>query len=361
MKPSEYPEEDTRAAPLQATGSGSGIVRPPAEKPRFLDLPASLERSRGPRNLTLGIICSALAVIAYWLARYYAPQTATITLLTSLGSFGILWLLQNVRVLRQRHGAVLGFGLVALLGAVIPFVGGAFRHFDHLASKRFGEEPAVETSPLPVPTLATAPLAPTEPLLEKTVPPLPVEDDIVREFVAPPLAETAGKLIRIKEDCIVKIDGRKWRFKTGQTYPFKNLDDGQVTFMAGDQEVTIAMDFVAFHGASQEPPATITKMAEAEAMSRYPALREKGSPENELFLMRVTELKNDPEMSVLFFKNNKWPLVLAEKLAEDNGWKRADIPEPETEPETAPAPAPAPVNSRPILPDQLSDPAPKEQ
>ncbi len=359
MKPSEYPEEDTRTAPIQATGSGSGIVPPPTEKPRFLDLPASLERSRGPRNLTLGIICSALALIAYWLARYYAPQTATITLLTSLGSFGILWLLQNVRLLRQRHGALLGFGLVALLGAVIPFMGGAFRHLDHLASKRFGEEPAVETSPLPVPTLATAPLAPTEPLLEKMVPPLPVEDDIVREFVAPPLDEAAGKLIRIKEDCIVKIDGRKWRFKTGQTYKFKNLDDDQVTFMAGDQEVTIAMDFVTFHGASQETPATITKMAQVEAATRYPALGEKGSPENEFFLMRVTELKNDPEMSVLFFQNAKWPLVLADELAKDKGWKRADIPE------TLAAPAPEPVKSQPVLPDQLSDqlsdPAPKEQ
>ena len=334
-------------------------------------MPASLERSRGPRNLTLGIICFALAIIAYWLGRYYAPHTATIALLTSLGSCGVLWLLQNLRVLRQRHGALLGFGLVALLGAGIPFVEGGFRHLDGLARERLSEGPSVETNTAPpaVPTLATAPPAPVAPLLEKTVPPLPVEDDIVREFIAPPLDEKAGKLIRIKEDCIVKIDGRKWRLKRGQIYKFKSLDDGQVTFTAGDEEVTISFDFVAFTGASQETPEKLAqmekadaesrfpmlmKMAQAEAMARYPALAEKDSPENALFLMRVTELKNDPELKVFFFKNPKWPLTLANQLAEENKWKRADAPEADT----APEPAPEPIGSRPILPDQLSDPAP---
>ena len=357
MKPTEYPEEDTRTAPLQTTEAGPSAQRPPAEKPRFLDIPTSLERSRGPRNLTLGIVCLALALIAYWLGRYYAPQTATITLLTSLGSFGVLWLLQNFRLLRQRHGALLGLGLVALFGAALPFVSGGFRHLDNLARERLSEGPAVETSaPLSIPTLATAPPAPSEPILEKTAPPAPVEDDIVREFVALPLDEKAGKVIRIKEDCIVKIEGRKWRLKSGQLYKFKSLDDGQVTFAAGDQDVTIAMDFVAFTGASQETPAKITQMAQEEAVLRYPALGDKDSAENELFRMRVIELKNDAEMRELFFKDPKWPLVLAVQLAADKGWKRADIPESEQTPEPAPEPAPAPIHSRPILPDQLNDP-----
>ena len=179
----------------------------------------------------------------------------------------------------------------------------------------------------------------------------------MREFVALPLDEKAGKLIRIKEDCIVKIEGRKWRLKSGQIYKFKSLDDGQVTFIAGDQEVTIAMDFVAFTGASQETQAGITQMATFEAAQRYPALADKDSPENELFRMRVIELKNDPEMKEFFFKDPKWPLVLADQLAEDKGWRRADATD--TTPDAASEPAPGPINSRPILPDQLSDPTPR--
>ena len=155
--------------------------------------------------------------------------------------------------------------------------------------------------------------------------------------MAPPPDPKAGKIIRIKQDCIVTIDGRKWRLKAGQVYQFKGLEDGIVTFRAGDQEVSIEADYVTFTGQSKETPEKITQMAAAEAARRYPALGNKDSKENALLVSRKKELEQEPSMKEIFFKDPKWPLVLAEQLAEQEGWKRADLPE-ETTPPTESGP-----------------------
>jgi hypothetical protein len=332
VKPSEYPEKDIRSVPFETAKSDSMLV----DSPRYIDPPAAPERSRGLRNLAWGVISLLLAGVGFWLGHYFPNGVATQTMLASLGSFGVIWLLYNFRVLRQRNGVFLALGLVAFLGAIIPFIGVGFRKLDMLAKERIvgqadDTEAPAPSATLPVPTAATAPPAPQAPKdfpAAATQPPMPKEaadDGIVRDFVAPVPDAKAGKLIRIAEDCVVKIDGRKWRLKKDQIYQYLSLEDGMVTFKAGDQDVTISSEFVVFTGKSQESPAKITAMAAEEAASRYPELREEGSRKHTLYLARKMEIEADIDMKKIFFADPKWPLVLAEQLAETNGWDRADV------------------------------------
>ena len=96
--------------------------------------------------------------------------------------------------------------------------------------------------------------------------------------------------------------------------------------------MSIEAAYVTFTGQSKETPEKITQMAAAEAARRYPALGDKNSPENALLIPRKKELEQDREMKEIFFKDHKWPLVLAEQLAEQEHWKRADIPDDATAP-----------------------------
>jgi hypothetical protein len=136
----------------------------------------------------------------------------------------------------------------------------------------------------------------------------------------------SGKLIRVKEDVKVDLDGRPTVIRAGTVAPFKELSDGQVTFIAGDHEISISMELVTFTGASKERPEDITKLAQDEVMRRYPKLADADSRENTLFVTRVSELRLDKEMKEVFFQDPKWPLVLAEQLAQQEHWVRADLP-----------------------------------
>ena len=295
------------------------------------------------------MISLLIAAIALWLGLKVNRAAVAQSLFASLGAFGVLWLLYNFRLLRQRNGLFLAVALVVLLGSAIPFIVAGLGKLDHLADERLAPKEADAPEPsapvLTIPTAKTAPPAPPTPDLpkEKLVqekPALPADDGVVREFMAPPPDPKAGKLIRIKQDCLVTIEGRKWRLKAGQVYQFKAIEDGIVTFRAGDQDVSIEAEYVTFTGQSKETPEKITQMAAAEAARRYPALLDKESKENALLVARKNEMEQEPAMKEIFFKDPKWPLVLAEQLAAQEGWKRADtadesIPPTETEPKAS--------------------------
>ena len=69
-----------------------------------------------------------------------------------------------------------------------------------------------------------------------------------------------------------------------------------------------------------ETPAQITERAQKEAIRRYPALGEKDSPENQLFIETFQELKHTGADD--FFADPEWPLQLAELLAKRENWQR---------------------------------------
>lgn len=351
VKKTEYPEDDSRIEPLASAQIQlrTAETKPPAPEPA-----SSADALSGTRNLAWAVISFLIAAIALWLGLKVNRAAVAQSLFASLGAFGVLWLLYNFRLLRQRNGILLAVALVVLLGTAIPFVVAGLSKLDHLADERLAakdpDAPEMPAPTLTIPTEKTAPPAPPTPDLPKEKPApeklaqekaakekptQPADDGIVREFMAPPPDPKAGKLIRIKQDCIVTIDGRKWRLKAGQVYQFKGLEDGIVTFSAGDQDVSIEADYVTFTGQSKETPEKITQMAATEAARRYPALGNKDSKENALLIARKKELEQEPAMKEIFFKDPKWPLILAEQLAEQEGWKRADLPEETTPPTEA--------------------------
>jgi hypothetical protein len=66
-------------------------------------------------------------------------------------------------------------------------------------------------------------------------------------------------------------------------------------------------------------------------MRRYPALAAADSPENQIYIETYRELKGTrPD----FFEDPDWPLQLADLIARNEGWQRADQPAP-TEEEAA--------------------------
>ena len=277
------------------------------------------------KNLVIGVIFLVLAVIVFWMGLYLSGHVAAMTLVSSFGTFGLLWALYRFRVLRQPHGAILSIGSVALFAATLPFIGRGLQRLDSAARTHLAGEsrqnPLESSAPVPAPIAPSQSIARTELPAPPVTPPAPPVDDVVRELIAPPPDPTAGKLIRLKQDAQVVIGGRKFLLHGGDQFSFRKFADGMVTFLAGEQEVSVDAGLVTFTGQSQETPGEIMKLAEQELKKRYPGIYEKGSPENEVFVGRTNELKVElPD----FFKNPQWPLELGEQLAAQEGWTRAD-------------------------------------
>jgi len=318
------PTQDTRqtdapASTEQAPARPSEqATRPqPAADGAPLDLP----------NIALGAGLLLSAFLVFWMGLYLPNHVAMRTLAASLGTFALVWVLYRLRVFRRPYGGLIVAGAVALFAAVLPFVERMFKQLDSAARTSLaGAQPdrVVEpAAPLPVPTRQTQP----EISVPRSEP--PPEDETVRELPAPAIDPSAGRLIRVIQDAKVSIDGRKYLIRTGSQFPLKEFKDGTVTFRAGEHEVTIDANLVTFTGKSMETPAAMQKLAEFELMRRYPAVGKKGSPENELFVERIKELRVTlPEL----FDNPRWPLDIGEQLAAQQGWKRADAPHDESLP-----------------------------
>ena len=360
VKQTDYPEEDARTVPFQPEKTPAPARR--EEGPDSLDLPAE-PPSGSMRNVALGTTCLLLAAIGFWLGLYYAGAAVARTLAASLGAFGILVLLNTSRVLRQRNGTFLALGLVALFGAAIPFIEGGFRKLDRIARTNLGEQTATpEPAPAPLPkplTTETAPPAPQaadfpeteKPTLaatEAVKPRKPVIDDgPPRELLLPPPPANAGKLVRLKEDVKVPLDGRMTILRANTLAPFKNLEDGKVTFLVNGSDVSIDSRLVVFTGATQEKPQDITALAQQEVRRRYPKVGEPDTRENLLFVTRAKEIGQDKELSAVFFSDPKWPLVLAEQIAGQEGWSRADVRAEEIPANELPAGKTPPANPPP--------------
>jgi hypothetical protein len=255
-------------------------------------------------------------------------------LAASFGTFGVVWLLVRLRVFHRPHGGLIAVGAVALFAAAVPFVERGFQQLDQAARARLAGESADGPGETALPQTPPPP-PPAEPKAET-----PPVEEVVREYIAPAPDPSMGKLIRLVQDAHVTMAGRKFVIRAGSQFPFKKFSEGNVTFLAGDQEVTISGELVSFTGQSQETPAEITKMAMEELKKRYPTVFEKGTPENGMFVDRTRELKVElPE----FFANPRWPLEMGEQLAAQNGWRRADKTDDD-------APEPPPANPPGLVP-----------
>ena len=336
---------------------GSGISRAPLEKsPRPRPSSAAEGLPADVKNLAVAAGLLSVAFLIFWMGSYLANHVALRAVLASFGTFALVWVLYRLRVFQRPHGGLIAAGAVALFAAAMPFAERAFQKLDHVAKTGLGDEsakPAREPSAqLPVPTRETAPPAPvaSTPSIPSTP---PQEDETVRELIAPEPPPAAKNIITVTRESQITINGKKYRIHEGSRFPFTKFTDGIVTFQANGQDATINSAFVQFTGMSRETPQEITRLAQVEAMRRYPALADKDSEENHLYLARVADLKNVmPEL----LDDPLWPLVIADKLATAQGWKRADQPSDDTTPPATP-PEGEIKDAKPALPLPPDDPA----
>ncbi len=357
--PNEYPEDDSRTAPFQSPASESALRRAPESKTRYVDLPPSPENSAAQRNLAWAVILTVVALCALRFALMIPGYNAVRTVVACLGTFGLIALFYNLRILRQRNGVFLALAVVILFGAAMPLVERGFTSLDRLARERLSDEdrPAkVDVAPPPPPTARNVPPAPVTPELppaleEKEKPSgKPPGDDVVRELAVPPPPATAKKIIEITDDVEVKISGRPFLVKKGNTFEFVSMQDGMTTFKAGDQTLSVSSDFTILKIDYAERYAS----AQKEAVRLYPGLAEKFSEQHDLFLEASRDLLDTlPD----FRKSPEWPLRLAEQLAAAHGWKSTKDLEEEarkanSEPPDEADPKPAAPPDEPDVPQE---------
>ena len=342
MNPNQDIQQGTASAiPEQPAGNpGSGISNAPSEKPiQPKAAPEGVPADVTNLALSAGLLLSAFLI--FWMGLYLSNHVALRTLVASFGTFALVWVLYRLRIFHRPHGGLIAAGAVALFAAALPFIERGFQKLDSAAKAGLAGEPAKPAAEppqgLPVPT------AQNNPGLPPPTPPAPLEDDTVHDLIAPAPDPSLGKMILVKQDAKVAIGGKKYLIHAGSKFPFKKIEEGMVTFQAGDQEVTIGVEMVSFGGQSKETPEEITKLAKTELMRRYPAIGVKDSPENEMFVARINDLKTElPDI----FKNPRWPLEIGEQLAAQEGWRRADAPADDT----APLPPESPVDMPKIPP-----------
>jgi hypothetical protein len=166
--------------------------------------------------------------------------------------------------------------------------------------------------------------------------------------IAPP-EPGRGQQVKVLKDSQLLIDAKVYLIKAGEFFPLLESTAGEVRFAAGEHQIALPPDAVEIVGkpdpgttaslpaASAEPrdaipqpttplrpesPTQINERAQREAIRRYPAIGVKDSPENELFLSTIQEMRNIGADG--FFRDPEWPLHLAEQLARREGWERRD-------------------------------------
>ncbi len=326
--------------------------------PRYVEVPALREHGFGRRNLVWGVVTLALALALLVAAVVLTGQKAVLSLAACLVTFAALFVLARLHIFRQRNGGFLAVALVVLLGAAVALIDRGYELLAGIAAPPAGVAAhSVETEP---PLLMQA-FALTKP-------------------------DGTQPQVKVLKDSRVLIAEKPYIIKAGDVFPLLEAKAGEATFAVRDLHVSLPMLVVEILGgkpakdvsvkdvnaketkesamlaalaavkaeaanAAEAPrgepastaarpapeapkaeaaPATdllaITRSAQMEAMRRYPALKIKDSVENEVFVTTYRQLKDSGNAD--FFANPEWPLELAEKLAQQNGWSRGDRPEP---------------------------------
>jgi hypothetical protein len=340
------PSDSRNELVLDKPAEGKGRVEP---EPRYLDVPQQRRRSAGGRNLILGVLTLLIALALLVQAVALLGGRAAIPLATALLTLVTLFVLTRSRVLRHRNGGFLTLAVVCLLAALIPLAeyGGKL-----LADRGRGPtvQPASSSS-----TVNSATAREELPLLTQA-------------YKIPTPEQNAARF-KVLRDLRVVIDDKAHLIKAGEILPLGETGDGEVRFTAGNQQIALPMTFVemlntgtngsnppaqsagdqpqiaatatppasapatdpasaaANPGTPQdavmpqdETPSQVTQRAQKEAIRRYPALGQKDSPENQLFIETFQELKHSGADD--FFADPQWPIQLAELLAKREGWER---------------------------------------
>lgn len=314
-------------------------------EPQYLDVPVQRKKSRGGKNLLWGVLIFLVALALLVQAIALLGARATLPLGTALLTLVALFVLSRSRVLRQRNGGFVALAVVSLLAAVIPLV-------EYGSNRLAAGDRGVATARVELPLLTEA-----------------------FKMAAPDEKSARFKVLR---DLRVVIDDKAHLIKEGEIFPVAETGNNEVRFTAGDQQIALPMNYVemlqpatdtqssgdelpqvvatpkaadsatpatadasapdsamlasadmsaADAAESLEPalpedasPSQITQRAQREAIRRYPALGDKNSAENQLFIETYQELKFTGATD--FFADPEWPLQLAELLAKRENWQR---------------------------------------
>lgn len=303
-----------------------------AFEPRYVEIPRRRRvQIAAERNLKWGLAVLLLALGLLGAALIVNGARALLPIVVCLITFTILWAMARLRVFHQRNGVFFATAIICLLGSIIPLVERAYIQLDRMVHAPVADASAA--------TLAAVNQA-TE-ITPESEPPA-----LVEAFKIKPPVDAAIDLVRVTDDIKVMVDRKPYLLRSGDTFALDDVKDGQVTFRANDLRLSLPEQAVellpprrpepAFVNAApvkpadlppppprvsdQEPAADITARANSEVMRRYPKVGVKDSPENQLFVERFNEFKKDrPE----FFDEPEWPIYLAEGLAKEQGWQRA--------------------------------------
>ncbi len=279
--------------------------------PQYVDLPMK-PKPAGVRNLQLGLLFLGLALVLLVIANLLTGSRALLPLAACLLAFTLLWVLARLHVFHQRNGVFLAVGMTCLLGAVL-----AFFERGYVAAERFARVTAASSE-----TPAT--VVPVPPAPE---PELPL---LTRELGGKTAESPTGRRVRMLKDARVVVDGKPYLLKAGEVLPLDEVKGGETIVLVNDLRISLASDGVQILGeapaekvaappALLETPAQITKRAQEEAVRRYPALGDKDSQENAIYVETYRELKNSGSD---FLKDPEWPLHLADSIAKKEHWER---------------------------------------
>ena len=281
--------------------------------PKYVEFPP---RRRGPRNLRWGIVALLFAAVLTAIAMMLGGERPLLPLVVALLTFALLWVLVRVRLFRQRNGVFLALALVCLFASFIPLIE---RVYD--AIRRGVGQASVSRSGPDQNDSSDAPLLSRE-----------------LGLVAP--AAGVGAQVRVLKDSRVLVEGKPYLIKTGETFRLAETRAGEAVFFANDWRVAVPSDVVeilaprtgegtvrpavtstATTRPVREDAAAITQRSQQAAVRRYPALGEKDSEENQLFVETYQDLKEDGSE---LLEDPDWPLQLADALAKREGWERRD-------------------------------------
>ncbi len=306
------------------------------------ETPVNSGRS-GTRNLIAGVVILLVALGLLFQGLLLLGSRAALPLGTALVTFVALFVLSRTRLLRQRNGSFLALAVVCLLSSLVALAEyGGYRLAGVESSSQGGKRNTVRGSEA-LPLLSQA-------------------------YEIPPATGANATRFKVLRDLRVVIDEKPHLIKAGEVFPVSETGDGEVRFLAGNQQIALPVSFVEIinpvtedpgqspsgepqlagttspqdpAAAGQPDPAAITpeamtgeplpedetpsqatQRAQKEAIRRYPALGMQGSPENQLFIETYQELKHSGADD--FFADPQWPLQLAELLAKRENWQRQE-------------------------------------
>jgi hypothetical protein len=335
VKSEETPTENLRALlPKEEQRPGTGRTEDEFS-PRYVQLPR--RKAVGARNLLGGVVLLAIALVLLIGALLLGGPRALVPVVSCLLTLTALWVLAHLRLFRQRHSVFFAIGLVSVIGAAVALVE---RGYDALAQGIRTAQAANEAEPS----------APGEP-----IPPL-----LTAEFGLGSPDTSRGQFVKVLKDSRVIIKDKPYLIKAGDIFRFDEQKENEITFIAKDVRISLPSDAAEVFGEKEakvagqtapgEPPASkqpatpaqptasktsnVTLRSQQEAMRRYPALAAADSPENQIYVETYRELKGTrPD----FFEDPEWPIQLADLIARNEGWQRADQPAP-TEADSAAEP-----------------------